>query len=422
MPPTDRRLHIAMMTRVTTQHHLGGMELHAEALRRGLVTNGHRVTTISTCLPTGVNVSEDQWGKTHFVGNGAPGEYSQAWWQESVRTLRQIHADDPIDVIASQSKAARAYLDIRQNLPAIEQLPTVVITHSVSIDELRAHLKQIGRHPARAILRWIPRDLVLVRDDRRWLILADQVTVLSLDASRSMSRWLRIPPNRVTVIPNGVDVNAITAAAPQRDMLRQHMGIGDQDVAILILASLVRQKGQQHMLEALASPLLRKYGRSLRLILAGEGPMREQLQARCLKLGLTEQVIFTGRVPQQDVPGVLTLADIVVLPSENEGMPLSLLEAMAAQRPVVATRVGAIPEIVKDRTFGMLVPPGSPDALARAMDELLRNPETRRRLSVAGHQQVLAHYDQRIMVAEYERILRNASIENDGMRHKVKEI
>lgn len=404
----ERGMHIAMVTRVTTQHSMGGMELHTETLRRGLVANGHRVTTISTRLPAGPTVMADHWGTTHFVGHGASGEYTREWWRESVQSLRQIHARDPIDVIASQSKAARAYLDMRPSLSVAEQLPTVVITHSVSIDELRAHLRQIVRHPARAILRWIPRDMTNWRDDRRWLRLADHVTVLSQDASRSMARWLRVDPSKVTVILNGVDVDAITAATGYRSAVRQQLGIDNNAIAILILASLVRRKGQHYMLAALASQHLQKHGRYLRLILAGEGPMRDKLQSQCASLGLAEQVVFTGRIPHEQIPAVLSAADIVALPSEDEGMPLALLEAMAAGHPVVATSVGAVPEIVTNRELGLLVPPGSPDALARAIDELICHPEMARQLGDAGQRQVRARYDQRNMVAAYERILRDA--------------
>lgn len=406
----DGGLHIAMLTRATIQHATGGMELHAEALRRGLVTSGHRVTTITTRLPSDSTVVEDEWGKTYFVGGGASGQYGPEWWRESVRTLLRVHDDDPVAVIASQSKAARAYLDARSGLPATQRLPTVVIMHSASIDELRSHLRQSYRHPARAAFRWLPRDISGWRDDRRWLHHADHVTVLSQDAAKSMSRWLRVPASRVTVIPNGVDVNGITVAAEHRAEMRQRMGIADDATAILILASLVRRKGQRHMLDALATPLLRGYGRSLRLILSGEGPTREMLQRQSALLGLEEQVIFTGRIPHDEVPALLSAADIVALPAEDEGMPLSLLEAMAAGHPVVASRVGAIPEIVEDGVSGLLVAPGSSDALARAIDELIRNPQTAKRLGDAGHNQVCAQYDQRTMVSAYERVLREAAM------------
>jgi glycosyltransferase involved in cell wall biosynthesis len=406
--PTDRRLHIAVLTRVTTQHSMGGMELHAETLRRGFVANGHRVTTISTRLPSGSTIKEDQWGRTYYVGEGAPGEYHEDWWQESVRTLLRIHADDPFDVVASQSKAARAYLDARLSLPVTQRLPTVVIMHSASIDELRAHLKQIYRHPARALLRWIPRDIPLWRDDRRWLHLADHVTVLSEDAAISARRWLRVAPSRVTVIPNGVDVEGITIATARREEMRKQIGVNEDATVILILARLDRGKGHQFMIDALASQRLRSIGRSLRLVLVGEGQTRERLQKQCERLGLTEQVIFAGRVPHDEVPAILSAADIVALPSTAEGMPLSLLEAMAAGHPVVASRVGAIPDIVNDRVSGLLVAPGSPDALSRAIDELIRSPELAERLGATGSEYVRAHHNQRIMVGSYERVLLEA--------------
>ena len=401
----DRRLHIAMLTRVTVQHNMGGMELHAEMLRRGFVANGHRVTTITTQLPTGPTVMEDQWGTTYFVGQGAPGMYSPEWWQESVRTFQRIHATDPVDVIASQSGGARACIETQRHLPLEKRVPAVLIMQNTHIDDLQSHLKQIHRHPARALLRWIPLDIKFWRDSRRWLHFADHITVLSKNSAMGLERWYPVNPSQVTVIPNGVDVEAISAAMAQRDDVRRQMGLHDQDTAILILASLVSRKGQRYMLDALASPLLRKYGRSLRLILAGEGPTREKLQNQCARLGLTEQVIFAGPIPHEGVPALLGAADIMALPSDIEGMPLSLLEAMAAERPVVATRVGSIPEFIHDGTCGLLIPPSSPDALARAIDNLLSNPKLAQRLSSAGHDYVLAHHDQRLIVAQCEQVL-----------------
>ena len=326
-------------------------------------------------------VVEDQWGKTYFVGQGTPGEYSPKWWPESLRTFQQIHAADPVDVIASQSGGARACIEAQRHLPAGKRIPSVLILHNTNIDNLQAHLRQIHRHPARAILRWIPLDISLWRDNRRWLHFADHITVLSQSSAVALVRWHPVNPSQVTVIPNGIDVEAITTALAQRDNIRRRMGLHNQDTAILILASLVQRKGQHYMLDALASPLLRKYGRSLRLILAGEGPTREKLQDQCARLELDEQVIFAGRISHEEVPDLLSAVDIVALPALAEGMPLSLLEAMAAGHPVIATRVGAIPEIIKDRITGRLVSPGSPDALARAVDELLCDLPTARRLA-----------------------------------------
>lgn len=405
----NRKLHIAMLTRVTVQHSTGGMEVHAEILRRGLVANGHRVTTISTCLPTGPTTLEDQWGVTHFVGTGTPGVYTAEWTQESVRALQRIHAADPVDVIASEGGGGGAYIKAQQRMPAAERLPSVLILHNTNIDNLLSHLKVTHRHPARAILRWIPHDIVNWLENRSWLHLANRITVLSRSSAVALVRWHPVNPSQVTVIPNGVDVEGITAASSHRAEVRRELGIDDQATAILILASLERRKGQNFMLDALASPLLRDYGQSLPLILAGEGPMREKLEKHIVRLGLTKQVLFTGRIPHERVPAILSAADIVALPTLSEGMPLSLLEAMAAGHPVVTTRVGAIPEIVEDGATGLLVPPGSPVALARAVNELLHNPGTAKRLGDAGRAFVLAHHDQRTMIHAYEQVLQDAT-------------
>ena len=143
--------------------------------------------------------------------------------------------------------------------------------------------------------------------------------------------------------------------------------------------------------------------------------MHENLERQCARLGLTEQVLFAGRIPHERVPAMLSAADIVALPSLAEGMPLSLLEAMAAGHPVVATRVGAIQEIIEDRSTGLLVPPGSSDALARAVNELLRDPDTARRLGSKGQEYVFAHHDQRAMILSYEQTLRNVTLGRDAL-------
>ncbi len=202
-----------------------------------------------------------------------------------------------------------------------ERVPSVLILHNTNIDNLHSHLKQIHRHPARAILRWIPRDIVLWRDNRRWLHFANHITVLSQSSALALVRWHPVEKSQVTVIPNGVDVEGISAAEVQRGEVRRQMGLHDQDTAILILASLVQRKGQRHMLDALASPLLRKYGHSLRLILAGEGPMREQLERQCARQGLTEQVIFAGRIPHEEVPDLLSAAVSSRFPHYRKACP-----------------------------------------------------------------------------------------------------
>jgi len=121
-------------------------------------------------------------------------------------------------------------------------------------------------------------------------------------------------------------------------------------------------------------------------------------------LGLQDTVLFLGRVPHEDVAGVLAAADIVALPTVSEGMSLSLLEAMASGRPVVASDIPAIASFVEDGVTGRIVPVAQPPALARALVELLDDEDYANTLGARGRAFVAARYDQRTMVAGYEQV------------------
>src|SRR5258706_13872450 len=156
-PPRLDGLHIAMLTRAVPQHHIGGMELHAETLRRGLVAAGHRVTTITTTLSSGPQTVEDAWGKTYFTDGGQPAAYSSAWNRASVSTLLDIHNQDRFDVIASHGKAAYPYLKSRGRLPGAQRVPVIVISHGNIIDDFRSHAPQRHRRPIRVLANCLPR-------------------------------------------------------------------------------------------------------------------------------------------------------------------------------------------------------------------------------------------------------------------------
>jgi glycosyltransferase involved in cell wall biosynthesis len=120
--------------------------------------------------------------------------------------------------------------------------------------------------------------------------------------------------------------------------------------------------------------------------IAGDGPERVVLEALARALGVDERVRFLGF--RNDVEALLAGCDVFVLPSLDEGFPLSVLEAMAACRPVVASDVGGVPEAITHDETGLLVPPGNPDALAAALARLLDDAPTRRRLAISGWQSV----------------------------------
>ena len=137
----------------------------------------------------------------------------------------------------------------------------------------------------------------------------------------------------------------------------------------------------------------------------GEGPDRGMLEALCGRLGLREHVCLVGAIGQDHIQEYYDLADVFVLPSFAEGVPVVLMEAMAKEVPVIATRVMGIPELVEDGVSGLLIPPASVEALADAMQQLARDPQLRQRLGKAGREKVIAEYNIGTNVAMLAQIL-----------------
>jgi glycosyltransferase involved in cell wall biosynthesis len=189
----------------------------------------------------------------------------------------------------------------------------------------------------------------------------------------------RLPARKVVAIENGCDLDRF-ANLPDPAPLRQSLGIGDHAPVLAVFGRLEPQKGHRVLLDALPA-LLRAHPRA-RLVCVGEGAERAGLEARVRGLGLDGAVLFTGY--QADVRPWLALADVVVLPSLYEGLPLVAIEALAASRALVATAVDGTPEVVLDGETGLTVPPGDAPALAAAVSRVLAEPGLRRRLAAAG--------------------------------------
>lgn len=180
-------------------------------------------------------------------------------------------------------------------------------------------------------------------------------------------------PERVRVIPGGVDLRAYESiAAPVPEVVGT-------------VGRLSREKGMDVLVEAMGT----LQGQA-RLLVGGDGPQRAALEQQVSALGLGDAVALAGFV--NDVPAFLSGIGVFAAPSRSEGLGLVILEAMAAGRPVVASRVGGIPEVVADGETGLLVPPEDAGALAAAIRRLLEDPVTARRMGEAGRQRVAERY------------------------------
>jgi glycosyltransferase involved in cell wall biosynthesis len=221
-----------------------------------------------------------------------------------------------------------------------------------------------------------------------------------------------VPRERVCVIPSAV-APARLALRAGREATRRALGAPDGALVLLTIGALVHRKGLDVLLDALAG--LGRDGLRPLLWVAGDGPEHASLAAQVVRLGLLEQVRFLGR--RDDIGDLLAAADLFVMPSRDEGLGVAALEAMAAGRPVVATRVGGLQEAVIDGRTGLLVPPDDPNALATALARLLRYEALRVQLGAAGPARIAEAYDAEQMVGAYAQLYDVVAREWAARRH-----
>jgi glycosyltransferase involved in cell wall biosynthesis len=203
----------------------------------------------------------------------------------------------------------------------------------------------------------------------------------------------------VRLIYNGIDLDRYDHQEPCCT-LRDEYGIEPGSQIVGVVARLEPEKGHQTLLDAW--PLVLRHVPDAYLLIVGEGSRRDELEQRAQANRVAHRVVFTGR--RDDVPAVTAALDVAVLPSHREAQGLSILEAMALSRPVVASDVGGIPEMIQDGVTGLLVPHDNPPALAAAIVRLLTNHALADTLARAAHDLVHDRFCIELMVRAVEEI------------------
>jgi glycosyltransferase involved in cell wall biosynthesis len=230
----------------------------------------------------------------------------------------------------------------------------------------------------------------------RWAFRSSAATVaVSQDTKRHLEQELGLAATVLRVVPNGVP-----ARPGNRSAIRAALGIPDDHVLLLAVGSLVPRKGHAVLIEALSTI----GAGSWMLAIAGGGAERERLEALAVSKGLSAHVKILGH--REDVPDLLAATDVFVMPSLWEGLPLALLEAMLAGKPVIASRTSGIPEAVDDGVDGVLTTPGDVGELAAALRAVLSDPTRRATLGAAARARATASFTLDAMADGYETVFR----------------
>ncbi len=235
---------------------------------------------------------------------------------------------------------------------------------------------------------------------RRGWAAADRVLSVSSRLAERIAAETAFPLERIRVLRNGVDLARFGRV--ERAQARSALGLSPDEIVVTTVGRLVPVKDHPNLLGAVA--LARQEGAPVTLVIAGDGPLRADIEARAEALGISSCLRFLGH--RADVEVVFAASDVFTLSSESEGLSNTILEAMAAGLPVVATRVGGADELVLDGVTGLLVPRRSSRELADALVRVVASPDLRASMSRAGRERAVTEFGLDGMIRRYETLYR----------------
>jgi len=378
--------------RVIARLNVGGPALHVAYLTAGLAPRGYDTTLVAGTIARGEesmafvadahNVHVETLGDLHR-------EISPVRDLRAIVQLAQLIRNERPTILHTHTAKAGAVGRIAALLARGARPPIVV--HTFHGHVLRGYFGRVQTFGFRRLERWLARTstaLVAVSPEVR-----DDLVALGV-----------APASKFTVVRLGIDLpRRVENDDVQRREARRQMGLRDEAFVVGWVGRMTAVKRTELVVRALQDLVARNVDAFV--VLVGDGPDRNQLERYAHELGVIKRCLFLGY--QEDVARFYDAIDVLVLPSINEGTPVSVIEALAARRPAVATRVGGVPDVVRDGIDGFLVDADDRDALATRLAELAADPELRARMGEAGHARVIERYAVARLVDDVDKLYRS---------------
>jgi glycosyltransferase involved in cell wall biosynthesis len=385
MPEALRTCH------VITRMIVGGAQENTLLTCRDHLEKGHSVTLVTgpTAGPEGKLLQQQPLPGLEIVEiPNLVRELALAGDRRAYRQLRQFFRSRSFDVVHTHSSKA----GILGRLAAWrERVPVVV--HTVHGQAF---------HPYQAAWRnwlYIMAERYAARHCHRIYAVA-QAMIDQCVAAKVAAR------EKYQVVYSGMDMDAFSGARPDPE-LRASLGIPADALVVGKVARLFELKGHEYLIQA--APAIVKEFPNVRFLFVGDGNLRGELEAEIARLGLGEHFVFAGLVPPSEVCRYTALMDVLVHLSLREGLPRTVVQALASGVPAIGFPLDGTPEVILDGQTGRLCPTGDVDAVCAAVRELLRDPERRRAMGQAGQELVLERFSWRrmgdVLEAEYRRLL-----------------
>jgi glycosyltransferase involved in cell wall biosynthesis len=388
LSPTRSPIHVV---RVIARLNMGGPALHVAYLSAGLRARGYETQLVA--------------------GEVSRGEESMAFVAEAegvpVTTLAHLHREiSPVRDLRATFRLARILR---------EQRPQILHTHTAkagAIGRLAVLLAGRARPPVVVhtfhghVLRGYfgpVRALAFRLVERLLARVADALIAVSPEVRDDLVALKIAPASKFTVIRLGIRLDDRLAGAAAREETRRALGLADGRFTVGWIGRMTAVKRAEDVLRAFA--LLRERDVDACLCMVGDGPDHDRAEQLAGELGIVRDCLFTGY--QEDIGAFFSAFDVFVLPSANEGTPVTAIEALASGCPVVATRVGGVPDVVRDGKDGFLVEPGDVEGLAERLEQLAAVPELRARLGAAGRERVVSRYAVDRLIDDVDRLYRD---------------
>lgn len=349
----DQELTIAIIAGELDPDDLGGAEVHIVEVARRLAQRGHKIHLFVGSDDGIARILKEDTLQVHRIDYDPPRNMASLLYiKHAIRALDSFLKKNRVDIL--HAKQVFPFGVVTGRLRGQHNIPVYVTAQNpyAYYEELVLQMPGVGRMAGGVLQR------ILMPFARFALRNADVVAAVS-DYSRN--GCVRLGADNTIIVPNGVD----TAVFPYSKSREREDG---RPLRLVSTSTLIPRNGLETLVQATA--LLKKGGTPVKVILAGEGPLKDELRSLALKLGIGEDVDFIGTIRHEKVPDLLADSDIFVRPSIAEGFGVSFIEAMAVGIPVVTCPSGGIVDFVSHRKTGMLVPSRQPEALAEAIVEL----------------------------------------------------
>lgn len=403
---------ICMLSRSMPIHSVGGMQDHILSLCQELINLNHEVTVISTRHPKGKTYENIDKIHVYYLDNTIPILESKSYRIESLKLLIDLQNRlGKFDIIHSQGYCGLHLLNYKKILSS----PLIISLHGTYMDEIKTFRNEVfatlnPKITFNALLRLVYYSYLhfswALPNTRKF----NKIIVTSNEQKKLVENIYAVKDNNLKVVYNGIDTNLFSSGFTDSG-LRIKLGISKEQKVILAVARLVFQKGIQYII--LALPDIIKHNPSIKLVIVGDGKYGKNLKQLVKRLKIDDTVIFVGAVSPELLPMYYGLCDIFVNPTIRiNGYDLSILQAMASTKPVVASNIGSVPTLITDGIDGLLVPLWNKKALVNQVQRVLQDEILANNIGKAAQKKVFDKFNSKSMALETVKIYEEAIADN----------